>query len=121
MGDTDLSQQAILNRQYTAFDTTNVAAITEDDGLSFLNITTSATYHVKDSPGVLVRVIFNKPVASSVTTIYDNTTSASTKVATITNPGTLLSDHFVYQYGVTCATGINVVTSGLDDITVVYR
>lgn len=89
-------------------------------GCSFLNIAAGATTVVKSVAGTLVAVIVNKAVASSTITIYDNTAASGTKIATITNPATLLHSQMVFPYGAYFATGLTVVTDQADDITVVY-
>lgn len=91
-------------------------------GHQFLNIVTNATNVVKGAPGVLVRIIINKAVASEAITIYDNATVASgTKIGTVTLPATLLASQAVIEYGVACSSGIVVVTAQASDITVVYN
>lgn len=78
---------------------------------------------VKSGAGVLHTITLNKPVASSVITIYDNTSAAGTKIGTITLPGTLLTDgpHSAI-YDVIFSTGLTIVTAtGASDITVAYR
>ena len=95
---------------------------THPGGDEFLNIAGAATTVVKASPGVLVAINVNKAVASGVITVYDNASAASgTKVATITNPGTLLHSQIVFPLGCRMSNGIVVVTSQADDLTVVYR
>jgi hypothetical protein len=89
----------------------------------FTNINTQTTTTAKAGPGYLRRVVINKPLASGVITIYDNTAGSGTLVGVITMPATLLSDgpHSV-PYDAYCATGITLVTTGADqDITVVWE
>lgn len=90
-------------------------------GNNFLNITTATTTTVKSSPGVLVRIIINKKVLSGVITIYDNTDASGTKIATITDPATLLDNQIVLPYEATFSTGLTIVTSAATDITVIYK
>lgn len=87
----------------------------------FQNITTATTTVVRSGPGVLTRIVNNKKVASGVITIYDNTSAAGTKIGTITSPGTLLDNQQVYEYDVQFKTGLTIVTSTADDLTIVYR
>jgi hypothetical protein len=89
-------------------------------GLNFTNISSATTTVVSTVPCVLHYIIYNKKVLSGVCTIYDNTSAAGTKIATITNPATLLDNQLLLQYGVNCNTGLTVVTSAAEDITVVY-
>ncbi len=80
--------------------------------------TTATTTTVKSGHGTLWRIIFNKPAALSTVTIYDNTAGSGTKIATITNT-TDVKPYFL-KYGLYFETGLTIVTSGADDITVVY-
>lgn len=91
-------------------------------GASFLNIAGAATTTVKTGAGNLIAIINNKSVASSTITIYDNTAASGTKIGTVTNPGTLLQSQYPLAYnGLVFSTGLTIVTSGADDLTVVYK
>lgn len=92
-----------------------------DWGGSYRNISGAATTVVKSGAGTLVRIVVNKLVSSGVITLYDNTAATGTKIATITNPLTLLQSQTALEYGCRFATGLTVVTSAADDITVIYR
>lgn len=85
------------------------------------NITTATTTSVASGAGVLGAIIVNKAVASSTITIYDNTAASGTKIATITNPATLLHSQMVLPFDVAFTTGLTIVTSQADDITVCWR
>ena len=91
------------------------------DSFFYTNISSAATTAVKAGSGTLVRIVNNKKVANGVITIYDNTAGSGTKIATITNPATLLDNHQVYEYGVAFNTGLTIVTSAAEDLTVVWR
>lgn len=90
-------------------------------GDNYTNILTATTTVVKSGGGVLQRIVINKAVANGVVTIYDNTAASGTKIATITQPATLLETQDVLEYGVRFATGLTVVTSSTDDITIVWN
>ncbi len=90
-------------------------------GYKYRNIAGAATTVVKSGPGRLVQINVNKTIASSTITIYDNTSAAGTKIATITNPGTLHQDQFDFPYNLQFNTGLTIVTSGADDLTVVFE
>lgn len=90
------------------------------DSHSYTNIASATTTVVKSGQGTLVRIVNNKKVASGVITIYDSTAGSGTKIGTITNPGALLDSHDVYEYGVHFRTGLTIVTSAADDLTVVW-
>lgn len=87
----------------------------------FTNIAGAATTTVRTGGGVLIAIVVNKAVANGVITVYDNTAGSGTKIATITNPATLLHSQMALPYfGIGFATGLTIVTSAADDITVVY-
>lgn len=94
---------------------------TREDYHSSTNIAGAATTVIKTGPGVLVGIIVNKAVASGVITVYDNTAASGTKIATITNPATLVHSQINLPYGVKFSTGLTVVTSAADDITIIWR
>jgi len=85
------------------------------------HIAGAATTVVKSGAGRLHRIIYNKAVALSVVTIYDNTAASGTVIAIITMPAALLASQWSVEYDVPFATGLTIVTSAADDITVVYR
>lgn len=89
-------------------------------GNNYSNIATNTTSTLKTGTGTLKRIIVNKAVASGVITIYDNTSATGTKIATITHPATLLQTNYFLEFDVYFSTGLTVVTSSTDDITVVY-
>lgn len=76
---------------------------------------------MKSGAGRLQKIIFNKPLALSVVTIYDNTSASGTKIGTITLPVTLLSAEPVRDFNCIFSTGLTIVTSGASsDITIIY-
>lgn len=91
-------------------------------GQKYRNIAGAATTLVKTGRGVLVAIINNKTIASGVVTVYDNTTNSGNKIATITNPGTLLqSQYHLPYYRADFVIGLTIVTSAADDLTVIYE
>lgn len=91
-------------------------------GYSYNNITTATTTTVKSGVGTLHSITINTPVASGTITIYDSTTGSGTKIGTITNPATLLQmGPLVAAYDIAFTTGLTIVTTGAQDITVVYK
>jgi hypothetical protein len=91
------------------------------DSFFYTNITTATTTTVKSGSGTLVRIVNNKKLANGVVTIYDNTAGSGTKIGTITNPATLLDNQQTYEYQVAFNTGLTIVTSAAEDLTVVWR
>jgi len=84
----------------------------------YSHIAGAATNVVKSGAGTLWRITLNKPIASSTVTVYDNTAASGTVLATITNT-TDVKPYFL-DYGVRFETGLTIVTSGADDLSVVY-
>lgn len=85
------------------------------------NIAGAATTVVKTGRGTLARIIVNKAVLSGIITIYDNTSAAGKKIATITHPSTLLQNQYQLDFSARVLVGITVVTSAADDITVIWE
>lgn len=88
-----------------------------DRRLRYSNITAAGTNTIKSGIGVLKRISVNKPISGSTITIYDNTAGSGVKIGTITNT-TDVKPYFV-DFGCFFATGLTIVTSGNDDLTVV--
>ena len=91
---------------------------------SYANIVLAAptTTVIKSAPGMLHSIVINKTTANGVITCYDNTAASGDKIATITQPATLLASQVPLPYDVLFGTGLTCVTSGAaQDITVNYR
>lgn len=105
---------------------TQRGALKKDDngvavGWNSANITLAAptTTVVKATPGVLHTIVFNKPVATGVVTIYDGDASTGTVVATITTPAS--PQPFVLTYDRAFSTSITIVSAtAAQDITATY-
>ncbi len=69
---------------------------------------------LRTGPGVLHAIAFNKPIATSVLTIYDGITTGGTVIATITIPASPNTPTLIYD--VAFATGLFVVlaTAAMD-------
>lgn len=99
-----------------------IGAAVEEAGESFVHITTATTTVVKSGAGILHKVCENTIAASASITAYNNTTATAPVIGVVTNPLTLL------QMGPLCATydlyfstGLTIVTTGAQDLTVTYR
>lgn len=90
-------------------------------GHNYTNITTATTTVVKSGEGILRRLIINSPVATGVVTIYDNTSATGAKIATILNPAGIAVNPVTVEYNVKFSTGLTIVTSAVDNITVVWN
>lgn len=86
-----------------------------------LNITTATTTVVKSGSGFLHLIMVNAAAASATITIYDNTSAAGTKIGTVTMPATLLASQATLRFDVTFSTGLTIVTTGTEDLTISYR
>lgn len=108
-------------------DITERGSLKKDDngvavGWKYSNITAAAptTTVVKNGPGVLHCITFNKPTATAVVTIYNNTAaSGSDLVGTITVPASPMPVTLFYD--VAMSVGITITTAtAASDITVSY-
>jgi hypothetical protein len=87
-----------------AYSYTNIAAQTAGTAL-------------RTGAGVLHAVAFNKPIATSVLTVYDGVSTAGTKIATITIPASPNTPTLIYD--VAFSTGLYVVMATADmDVTI---
>ncbi len=120
---TDVNGNLKVVEQYAPAYEDNTAGVAKvEHRYSYTHITTATTTVVKASAGFLHKIIWNKGVATGVTTVYDNTSAAGTVVAIRTLGAALLSDPPVTgEYNCTMGTGITIVTSQAEDITVVWR
>ena len=90
-------------------------------GWNSVNITAAAptTTVVKSGSGALHTITFNKPVATGVVTIYDNTAGSGTVIGTITVPSSPMP--VTLTYDLIFSTGLTIVTAtAAQDITVTY-
>jgi hypothetical protein len=89
----------------------------------YTNITTLTTTVVESAPGLLHAIVINKPVASAVITLYDNTVAAGTIIGTITLPGVLVQQGPYYAlYDAQLLVGLTIVTgTAACDLTVSSR
>ena len=90
-------------------------------GYNYSNITAAAptTTLVKSGQGILHSITFNKPAATAVVTIYDNTSAAGTIIGTITVPANPQPVTLVYD--ITFNTGLTITTAtAAQDLTVAF-
>ncbi len=85
---------------------------------NFTNIAAqTAGVTLRTGRGVLHAIAFNKPIATSVLTIYDGTSTAGTKIGTVTIPAS--PQLFTLEYDVAFVTGLFIVMATADmDVTV---
>jgi hypothetical protein len=90
-----------------------------DRASQFKPIAGAATTQVKTGRGRLRRIVFNTPVASSTVKLIDGTSGTTANMGTITN--TTDVKPYYLDYNLIFMHGLRLVTSGADDITVVYE
>lgn len=79
----------------------------------------AATTQVKNGPGTLKRIILNKPVSASTITLIDGRSGTTANMGIITNTADVKP--YALEYDVRFQAGLRIVTSGADDITVVFE
>lgn len=90
-------------------------------GYSSRNITAAAptTTSVKIGAGILHTITFNKPVATGVVTVYDNTAASGTVIGIITTPANPMP--VTLTYDLVFNTGLTITSAtAAQDITVTY-
>lgn len=91
-------------------------------GSKYTNISSATTTQVLTGRGRLMAVIVNTAVLSGVITIYDNTVTSGTPIATITEPATLLQNHYQLDFkSIEVSLGIRIVTSAAHNLTVIWE
>lgn len=85
----------------------------------YTHIASATTTQVKSGPGTLVAIILNKPIASSTISLIDNTAGSTVNLGVITN--TTDVKPYALAYNLHFVTGLRIITSGADDITVVWK
>jgi hypothetical protein len=83
-----------------------IASGEASDTFQYTNISSATTTTCKSGMGTLIRIVNNRKVANGVI---------------ITNPATLLDNAQVFEYGVGFDTGLTIVTTAADNLTVVWR
>ena len=95
----------------------------DESSYSWEYIVTQDEFNVKETAGYLKGVVINTPLADGVISLYNNGSGASTPIAVITQPSTLLSDTSTrVDYDLAFNSGLTVVTAGANqDITIIYK
>jgi hypothetical protein len=87
-------------------------------GSRIYHIAGAATTQVVTGKGVLRKIVVNTPIASSTIKLIDNTSGSTVNIGTITNTSAV--EPYELCYDIKFRTGLRIITSGADDITVVY-
>lgn len=69
---------------------------------------------IRTGRGLLHTIVFNKPIATSVLTIYDGISTGGTKIATITVPASPMMATFIYDVAFTTGLFIVMATADMD-------
>jgi hypothetical protein len=88
---------------------------------SYSNLTATTTgTQIETGTGVLYSLTFNKPVATSVVTLYDGTSTGGTVIGTITIPANPQPSTIFYNVEFTTGLFV-VVATAASDITISYK
>lgn len=87
-----------------------------DTAFKFTNIASATTTVVKSGTGRLKAITVNTTAAGAIT-VYDNTSAAGTKIATL--KASVVEG--TYEYNVSFANGLTIVTAAASDITVSWN
>ncbi len=87
--------------------------------LAYSHIAGAATTQVKSGRGILHKIVLNKPVASATITLVDNTSGTTPVIGLITNTTDVKPYELIFD--ARFSTGLRIITSGADDVTVVYQ
>lgn len=124
--------RGLIHLAITGFKTDMVTLIAGEDqtlnrmrtleAWNYTNITTATTTVIKNAPGIFGGIVFNKRIANGVVTVYDNTAASGAKIGTITEGAAILNDppQGGPIYKAVCGTGITIVTSQAEDLTVLW-
>jgi hypothetical protein len=87
--------------------------------LAYTRITTATTTQVKSGSGILHKIVLNTPVSTGTVGLIDNTSGTTVNIGTITSTADLKP--FVMEYNCRFSTGLRIVTTQTQDITVIYQ
>lgn len=90
-----------------------------DRASQYASIAGAATTQVKQGRGRLRRLVFNKPVASSTVKLIDGLSGTTANMGTVTNTSDVKP--YYLDYNLIFSNGLRIVTSGADDVTVIYE
>lgn len=100
----------------------NANLIVIESRYSTTRITTATTTVVKSGAGYIYGIAYGKRVATGIITVYDNTSAAGTIIYVGTVGAAILQDPGGNTFfNRVCSTGITVVTSQAEDITILWR
>jgi len=85
----------------------------------YTRITTATTTQVKGGPGTLKRIVVNTPVSTGTIGVIDNTSGTTVNIGTITSTADV-KPYFI-DFDLNFSTGLRIVTTQAQDITVIYN
>lgn len=95
---------------------------------AWFNLTSAATTVLKYGPGVLQRIVINRPSGTATDTaiIYDNTTNSAPIIGTVqvgrgNTAATSGTNVGAIEFGLPFFTGLTIVTNSTADLTIVYE
>jgi hypothetical protein len=87
--------------------------------LSYTYITTATTTQVKTGAGILHKIVVNTPVSTGTIGLIDNTAGTTVNIGQIVSTADLKPYELVYDCRF--STGLRIVTTQTQDITVIYQ
>jgi hypothetical protein len=113
----DVNGNTRVREQYAPLYEDNVAQVAKvEQRYSPTYISTATTTTVKSGAGFLHRLIVNGGTTGTII-IYDNTAASGTIIASFDTTNAIAS----YEFNVTFATGLTIVTSAATKLTVAWR
>lgn len=91
---------------------------TRATALQYAYIDSATTTQVKSGAGTIKGILVGTPVASSTISLIDNTSGSTVNLGLITNT-TDVKPYYV-ELDAYFRTGLRIITSGADKITVIY-
>lgn len=89
-----------------------------EDFFNYAYITTATTTQVKTGAGILKRIVINKPVSTGTISIIDNISGSTVNIGIVTSTADLKP--FFIDFDLKFSTGLRIITTQTQDITVVY-
>lgn len=91
-----------------------------DQGYNYTYISTATTTVVKSGAGTLKCLAINNQIANATITIYDNTAASGNIIAAISAPAASAVKPIFVPYDVNFTTGLTIVTSAAESLTVTW-
>jgi hypothetical protein len=87
--------------------------------LSKAYISSATTTQVKSGSGILHKIVLNTPVSTGTVSLIDNTAGSTVNIGIITSTADVKP--FVMEYNCRFSTGLRIITTQAQDITVIYQ